>query len=190
MKSTAGYVVVALLAGATGWWIGRQQAAVPTVGPAPSAPAAPAARREASQSSFDPRPLGAQGLRADDGDSLVVRRDGVQHRVRIFCIDAPERDQPAARESLARLAGLVEGRELQLTPIEEDRYGRLIARVSTTGEGDLGRLLIAEGWAWHYDRYCEDPGYAAAASRARAAQLGLWREAHPTPPWDFRQARR
>jgi len=28
--------------------------------------------------------------------------------------------------------------------------------------------------------------YADAETEAKAAQLGLWAEAEPTPPWDFR----
>lgn len=34
------------------------------------------------------------------------------------------------------------------------------------------------------------PIYAAAEEKARSERVGLWSESNPTPPWDFRKAKR
>ena len=44
----------------------------------------------------------------------------------------------------------------------------------------------ADGLAWHYTRYSDDARLAAAEREARAARRGLWRDAAPVAPWDWR----
>mgnify|MGYP002382402806 CR=1 FL=1 len=57
---------------------------------------------------------------------------------------------------------------------------------------DVDLQQIESGLAWHYKQYQRDQSpadrqaYAAAEDIARANHVGLWRDAHPIPPWEFR----
>ena len=66
-----------------------------------------------------------------------------------------------------------------------DRYGRLVARVVVDGQ-DVNVALVEQGLAWHYTRYSDDPVLAKAEADARAAQIAIWGQSDPIPPWDFR----
>ena len=52
---------------------------------------------------------------------------------------------------------------------------------------------IKAGLAWHYKRYAsEQPAqdkadYAAAEDKAKGERIGLWSDARPTVPWDWRK---
>ena len=49
--------------------------------------------------------------------------------------------------------------------------------------------MLRAGLAWHYKRYDKNPAYAAAESDARQSKRGLWAEANPTPPEQFRHGK-
>ena len=61
------------------------------------------------------------------------------------------------------------------------------------GDVDCNLVQIKRGLAWHYKQYqreqspTDQQSYAAAEIAARAAKLGLWRDAAPLPPWHFRR---
>ena len=40
--------------------------------------------------------------------------------------------------------------------------------------------------AWVYVKYASEPAYFAAEKAAKAAQIGLWSQPNPIPPWDYR----
>ena len=45
--------------------------------------------------------------------------------------------------------------------------------------------------AWVYDRYADKTEHAALfalQTEAKAGRVGLWRDADPVPPWNWRQA--
>jgi endonuclease YncB( thermonuclease family) len=74
-----------------------------------------------------------------------------------------------------------------------DRYGRQVCQVFIQGR-DVGLAQVAGGMAWHYRQYERDQAgedrwrYAEAQDEARAARRGLWQDARPVPPWDFRRS--
>ena len=128
-----------------------------------------------------------------DGDTLTVL-DGTQrqHRIRIAGIDAPEKAQAfgaAAKENLSRLAF---GRHAEVRCSKRDRYGREVCSVFV-GTRDVGLEQVRGGYAWWYRAYAREQGpdarrtYEAAEQEARAAHRGLWRDAGPIAPWDWRR---
>ena len=65
------------------------------------------------------------------------------------------------------------------------------------GEQDINLGQLAEGYAWHYQYYARKTQgrddfqrYAVAEQQAREQRLGLWQDENPTPPWNFRRARK
>jgi endonuclease YncB( thermonuclease family) len=61
-----------------------------------------------------------------------------------------------------------------------------LVAVVFVGRTNVNLELVRRGLAWHYTRYSSDRQLAAAERSARAARLGLWADAHPIPPWDWR----
>lgn len=46
--------------------------------------------------------------------------------------------------------------------------------------------MIEDGWAWHYKKYNDEARLAKLELSARKAKRGLWADANPLAPWDFR----
>ena len=112
----------------------------------------------------------------------------------LYGVDAPERRQPfgdKARRFLVLRAG---GSEVEVDPIGTDRYARTVALVYPRGaQISLNELLVREGLAWVYPRYCRLPAcsrWRQLQRRARQARLGLWSLPVPIAPWRFRRDRR
>jgi endonuclease YncB( thermonuclease family) len=132
-------------------------------------------------------PQPARVVAVIDGDTLtVLDATNTQHRGRLAGIDAPERAQPFGTKARERMAALAMGKSVAVHSQGQDKYGREIARIEFEGQ-DVGRQLVAEGLAWHYTRYSDDAGLAAAERDARAARRGLWADAKPVPPWEWRK---
>src|SRR5688572_8021279 len=74
---------------------------------------------------------------------------------------------------------------------KRDRHGRIVGKVLLEGN-DVCIRQIEDGLAWHFKKYeDEQPAvdrvrYSRAESDARARRVGLWRDPHPVPPWEFR----
>lgn len=56
-------------------------------------------------------------------------------------------------------------------------------------EKDLSEEQVREGYAWHYKKYSTDETLAELETTAREAKVGLWSEANPLEPWEFRDRR-
>jgi endonuclease YncB( thermonuclease family) len=63
--------------------------------------------------------------------------------------------------------------------------GRTLARLVVEGR-DINLAMVADGLAWHFTRYSNDPALAAAEAEARAARIGLWADEAPVAPWEWR----
>ncbi|WP_199336843.1 thermonuclease family protein [Oscillatoria sp. FACHB-1407] len=128
-----------------------------------------------------------------DGDTLRVRDRGQVITVRIACTDAPERAQvPWGDRAAARLRQLLPpGQAVQLRVVDIDRYGRTVGEVFL-GNEPVGVILVREGLVAVYRDYlsgCPDTDdlYLQAEAQARQQRRGLWSEANPVMPWDFRR---
>jgi micrococcal nuclease len=131
-----------------------------------------------------------------DGDSMLMRNpEGSVIQVRIAGIDAPEKSQPFADPARDRLAELLQQESLRVAILKKDVYGRWLASL-WIADKDLGLMMIEEGMVWFFRRYQSDltkeqrRAYDAAEKSARKTQRGLWQDASPVPPWEFRQQKR
>ena len=123
-----------------------------------------------------------------DGDTIVVRRRGRKVRVRVFGVDCPEHDQAFGAQATAFTRDHTAGRQVTIEVRDRDMYGRTVGEVILPDGENLGTELIRAGLAWHYRHYSHSPALDALEAEARAAHRGLWADAHPVPPWDFRHA--
>lgn len=132
----------------------------------------------------------AKVVRIIDGDTLVVLAGGhKQVKVRLAAIDAPEKRQAFGERSRQALARLCFQKSAEVTPANQDRYGRTVARVSCEGE-DASKAQVHAGMAWVYRQYSKDGALIELEAQARSGRRGLWTEAEPVPPWEYRRIRR
>ncbi|WP_081580620.1 thermonuclease family protein [Salinibacter ruber] len=116
-----------------------------------------------------------------------VRRSlGGEVTIRLHGIDAPESAQPYGTAATRAARRYVGGKDVRVAVEEIGRYGRAVASIEVQG-GDLGAMLIGDGLAWHYREYApNETGYRRLQRQARNANRGLWSQASPIPPWEWR----
>jgi micrococcal nuclease len=142
-----------------------------------------------------------------DGDSLVLKTDtGIKVDVRLANIDSPETRKVTGRKADRmvtpaqpfgeRARQALESKVLLWRVLVEvddiDRYGRSVGVVFSRGR-NVNVEMVNEGWAWAYTGRFRGPylpEYLSAESHARSLRLGLWRQARPEPPWEFRRSTR
>ena len=109
-----------------------------------------------------------------DGDTLdVVTSDRGRIRIRLEGIDCPERGEPFSGVARNLTRQLAFDKTVQLKVFDVDRYGRLVARVTSEGK-DLSLELVSAGLASHYTVFSFDPKLEAAEQRARKERRGMW----------------
>lgn len=142
-------------------------------------------------------------VKVRDGDTVqMLTDDGRRIEVRLNAIDAPEkahgrmRGQPNAERSRINLAQFAARKRATLLHTTMDRYGRhvgLLAVETAQGAIDAGWWQVQSGYAWVYERYIEEIPprlrlrYREAQVQAREERLGLWADARPVAPWDWRR---
>jgi endonuclease YncB( thermonuclease family) len=124
--------------------------------------------------------------RVVDGDTLDVGN----RRIRLAGIDAPERAQqctdaaqqpsPCGETARRTLADFVGQGPVTCTPLEQDRYGRVVATCEFGG-ADLGGVLVGAGQAVDGGRY------GGLEQEAKAAGRGIWVGTFE-PPAQWRRA--
>lgn len=102
-----------------------------------------------------------------DGDTIAVG----EARVRLFGIDAPELAQLGGAEARDHLRSLIGEEQVEIHPVEIDRYGRTVARVFRNGQ-DLGEAMVRDGYAVVPRGYSR--GYLRFEKTARRTRAGLW----------------
>jgi micrococcal nuclease len=131
-----------------------------------------------------------------DGDTIRVMQRDRPITLRLACIDAPETSQPWGKASTERLQQLLpKGKQVQIRQIERDRYGRTVAEVFAGNSTSVNLQMVREGVAVTYKKYLHNCANTKARSLhaeaiARQEHIGLWSEANPEMPWNFRQAQR
>ena len=163
---------------------GQAGSAATVVSAAQPGRAAQAARAERA-----PGPFRAVVDHVDDGDTLSVRAGGEVFRIRLAGVDAPEFGQRFGLEARNRLRALVFDREVDVRATGVDRYGRLLACPVVDAQ-NVCETMVAEGWAWQYRQYSNDPRLAALEAQAREARRGLWSDPDARPPWERRAEER
>jgi endonuclease YncB( thermonuclease family) len=132
-------------------------------------------------------------VHVQDGDTLTVLVVKVQVKeqvkVRLVEIDAPESRQAFGNRSRESLAAMCAGKTARVEWTTKDRFKRTLGRVWCDGI-DANAEQVKRGMAWVFDRYVTDQSLYQVQDGARSAKLGLWADASPTPPWEWRRQQR
>jgi len=121
-----------------------------------------------------------------DGDTAtLLTSDHVSIKIRLASIDAPEANQSFGQKSKQSLSEMVFGREVVVEKETIDKYGRTVG-VIFLGDTNINQMQLARGFAWVYRKYSNDASLLALEENAKRNKLGLWQDANPTPPWEFR----
>jgi micrococcal nuclease len=124
-------------------------------------------------------------IRVIDGDTYVFLTSSGSLTVRMYGIDAPERDQPYSKESSEFLSKYLNNEAI--TKVNgTDKDDRSVGTLLVNGR-DINLLSLKGGFSWHYKRYSSDKDYAAAEEYARRNKLRIWSLPNPIPPWTWRQ---
>ena len=124
-----------------------------------------------------------------DGDTITVLRERRPEIVRLNGIDSPEKGQAFGGRAKQFTAQLAFGQVVQVIVRDHDRYGRTVADVVLVDGRSLNHEVVRGGYAWWFRRYSRDASLGTAESEARSAGRGLWADAQPVAPWEWRQTK-
>ena len=118
-----------------------------------------------------------------DGDTLIIECDRSRQTVELVGIDAPELDQAWGKQVRNFVRDIVRGQELEVEILRTDG-DVAVARVLVAGR-DLSEMLVGTGLAWVAEG-ASDPELERLCAKAQELPCGLWLDAEPVPPWEFR----
>lgn len=125
-----------------------------------------------------------------DGDTVVLLRNGEEVTVRLYGVDTPEKAQAYGQRAKQYTSDLAFGKNVRLIIKNTDRYGRTVGTIILPDGRSLNEELVRNGYAWHYKAYSKDQNLANAEADARRFKRGLWQDANPVAPWDYRKEKR
>lgn len=132
-----------------------------------------------------------------DGDTITcLTDDKVQHKIRLYQIDAPERKQDFGTASRKALSDLIFNGVVEVKTHGKDKYGRTLGTVyviyvsGSCGMAtyqDINLEMIKLGMAWYYPFAKKNDQYKQAEEKAKVNKAGLWSQ-KAIAPWDFRKS--
>lgn len=130
--------------------------------------------------------------RVSDGDTVNVICNGHDVKIRLYGIDTPEKKQSFGEAATRYTKKAVLNKIVDVQILDTDRYGRSVAVVKE-GSFNLNEMLVKNGFAWVYGRYCKESfckEFKKYEKQAQQQRIGLWSENRPSAPWDYRRALR
>ena len=128
-----------------------------------------------------------------DGDTLHVKMNGKEEKIRILYIDTPEKYGGAKLEKYAKKAGISADKEQELgklssgyaakffqkgdkvnvTSDKKDQYGRMLGTVSKNGV-DYSTQIIKDGYSCIYKKAKYPKELDNVLQEAKESKKGLW----------------
>jgi micrococcal nuclease len=121
-----------------------------------------------------------------DGDTIKVLHANQSETVRLLGVDAPEKRQAYGDRARRFTAELAFDRTVTVHAAGRDRYGRLLGEVVLPNGRSLNQELVRAGYAWWFRKYSRDIRLARLEEEARQDRRGLWADAAPQAPWEYR----
>lgn len=137
-----------------------------------------------------PTPSLGTVTKVSNGDTIqIMTPEGTKLRVRLYGMDAPERQkinrrtgrvrklgQPYGDEVWKALDEKISGRQVKLDIIDIERYHRMVGMI-WLGSRNINLEMVREEFAEAYVEYLMEPyrgEFLAAEREAKAARRGIW----------------
>jgi micrococcal nuclease len=127
-------------------------------------------------------------MRVQDGDTISVSRGSHVEDVQLAGIDCPELRQSFGSRAKQFTERLAAGQTVMVRAQGTDDHGRMLGVVTLPDGRSLNRELVGAGLAWKL-KESKNKQVAQLEKDARRAKRGIWSDAKPTPPWEFRKAK-
>ena len=125
-----------------------------------------------------------------DGDTVVVLdAENTQTTLRLAEVDCPEKAQAFGTRAKQFTSDAVYLKEIKYIVTDTDRYGRSIAKIYYDDNKYLSAEIIKNGFGWQYKQYSTSKLLAKLEQEARQNKRGLWVDANPIYPSDFRKSK-
>jgi endonuclease YncB( thermonuclease family) len=127
-----------------------------------------------------------------DGERITVISVKQPIKIRLMGIAAPAKDQPFADVATQHLSQLVAGKFVVVQGKRLEQDGALVGRVMLDNM-DLGAQMVRDGVAWFNKLEAGDlseqdrAAYLSCEKAARSEARGIWQDAAPIAPWEFRR---
>jgi endonuclease YncB( thermonuclease family) len=122
-----------------------------------------------------------------DGDTISVVRRGHAEKVRLAGIDCPELRQAFGNRAKNLRRASHPGKWYGPCPGLRRLWSQ-VGRGHPPDGRSLNRELVAAGLAWKV-KTSKNKQVAQLERDARRAKRGLWADADPTPPWEYRKVK-
>lgn len=125
-----------------------------------------------------------------DGDTITAVVEGKKFRIRLYGIDAPEKNQPGGLEAKEEMKSLCENEIAEIEIEDVGMYGRLVGKVYCKNYY-VNKEMVKRGYAWVYENI-EDKELKREEEQARIARRGIWalNKENIIPPWEWRRRER
>lgn len=124
-----------------------------------------------------------------DGDTItVLTQSDEKIKIRLAGVDCPETFQVHGEAAKQYLASLVAGKRVRIVPETVDQYGRTVGMVLVNG-ANINEQIVSNGHGWVFRKYCTADycgDWLKLEEKARKSRIGLWQDANPKPPWEWR----
>ncbi len=132
----------------------------------------------------------AHVIGVSEGDAITVKHERRMVRIRLRGVDCPDKGQPYFNEAKRFTTFMADGRDVLVRPLGKDGRGRTIADVILPGGKSLNQELLQEGLAWWDRKHSSDQTMKDLQDVAEAGKRGLWSDAKPIPPWEWKNRKR
>src|SRR5262249_16280367 len=106
-------------------------------------------------------------------------------------VDTPEKAQAFGTQARQFTSDAAFQQTVTVVVQTTDPYGRLVGEVLLPDGRSLNQELVKAGMAWWYRPYApNDTALAQLEAEARAGERGLWGDAQPIAPWQWRKGQR
>jgi micrococcal nuclease len=122
-----------------------------------------------------------------DGDTVKIKDQAYEYKLRITDIDAPERNQTYGKKSRRALMDFCAEADIYVAISGTDKYGRKLGKL-LCNQQDASMYMVKYGHAWFNNRYSMDYSLGLLQDEARNNKLGLWQSQQPTAPWIWRKS--
>lgn len=125
-----------------------------------------------------------------DGDTIKIELNKKIETVRLYGIDCPEIKQEFGPKAKEYLIKKILNKKVDILFFKYDFYGRAIALVYFN-DHCINELLIVNGLAWVYEKYCKKPyliRWINIQKHAREKKINIW-STNSIPPWEWRKSK-